>query len=190
MIELPKLTLPKGNKLLLLSCCTPCSCGVIEQLNKSEIDTTILFYNPNIEPYDEYLLRKNEQKDYAIQHGMKFVDLDYENEKWHDEIAGLESEPERGKRCSACFEMRLEKTAQYAIENDFPVFADILGISRWKDMKQVHAAGYRVAERYPELIYWDNNWRKAGGSQRMTEIARETNFYRQQFCGCQYSRRK
>jgi hypothetical protein len=85
--------------------------------------------------------------------------------------------------------MRFEKSALYAVENGFPVFATTLGISRWKDMNQINNSGSRAANRYEELIYWDFNWRKQGGSSRMIEISKRENFYQQEYCGCVYSLR-
>ena len=184
-----QLQLPVGDKLLLLSCCAPCSGDVMQTLADSGIDTTVLFYNPNIHYTEEYQIRLDENKDFATKLGLGFVDLDYDPENWHQEVEGLELEPERGKRCSSCFTMRLRRTAEYARDNGFKVFADTLGISRWKDLQQVHDAGKMVAAEVPELLYWPDNWRKRGGSQRMNEVAKNEAFYRQQFCGCIYSRR-
>ena len=101
----------------------------------------------------------------------------------------MEWEPERGIRCTACFDMRFERTALYAHEHGFPVISSALGISRWKDMNQINEAGVRAAARYPDLTYWTYNWRKNGGSARMYEIAKRENFYQQEYCGCVYSLR-
>lgn len=185
----PKLNLPFGNKLLLLSCCAPCSGDVMKTMAENGIDATILFYNPNIHFENEYQIRLEENKVFAAKLGLDFVDLDYDPDNWHKAVEGLEMEPERGERCSICFAMRLRKTAEYAHNNGFEIFADTLGISRWKDLKQVHAAGEMVALEFPNLTYWPYNWRKKGGSQRMNEVAKDEEFYRQQFCGCIYSRR-
>ena len=101
----------------------------------------------------------------------------------------MEFEPERGIRCTMCFDMRFEKAAQYANENGFPVFTSSLGISRWKNMNQINDCGRRAAEQYPGLVYWDFNWRKGGGSARMIEISKREHFYQQEYCGCAYSLR-
>ena len=101
----------------------------------------------------------------------------------------MEFEPERGIRCTMCFDMRFEKAAQYAHENGFHVFTSSLGISRWKDMKQINGCGHRAAEPYDDLVYWDFNWRKGGGSARMIEISKREHFYQQEYCGCAYSLR-
>lgn len=190
MIEREKLSLPNGaSKLLLHSCCAPCSGEVMEALLASEIDFSIFFYNPNIHPIQEYEIRKQENIKFAEQHGIPFIDVDYDKDNWFARAKGLEYEPERGKRCTMCFDMRFERTALYAYEHGFPVISSSLGISRWKDMNQINGSGERAAARYPNMIYWTYNWRKQGGSERMYEIAKRENFYKQEYCGCVYSLR-
>lgn len=185
-----QLKLPNGsNKLLLHSCCAPCSGSIMEQLCNANIDYTVFFYNPNIHPKREYELRKNENIAFAQKHGVPFIDADYDSDEWFARAKGLEFEPERGKRCTMCFDMRLERTALFAHENGFAVFATSLGISRWKDLNQVNTCGKNAAAHYPDLIFWDNNWRKGGGSQRMIEISKAEEFYQQEYCGCIYSLR-
>lgn len=188
--ERPKLIPPGGhNKVLLHSCCAPCSGEVMEAMLASGIDYTIFFYNPNIHPRKEYLLRKDENIAYAEQFGIPFIDADYDVDNWFARAKGMEWEPERGARCTMCFDMRFERTALYAHEHDFPVFTSSLGISRWKNMAQINDCGERAAAPYPELQYWTFNWRKKGGSQRMIEISKRENFYMQEYCGCSYSLR-
>jgi len=184
------LPLPNGQrKVLLHSCCAPCSGEVMEAMLASGIDYTIFFYNPNIHPVKEYELRKNENIRFAEQFGVPFVDADYDTDHWFERARGLENEPERGARCTMCFDMRFERTALYAFENGFPVITSSLGISRWKDMNQINGCGVRAAARYPGLMYWEYNWRKGGGSARMIEISKRENFYQQEYCGCVYSLR-
>lgn len=190
MLERDILHLPNGaNRLLLHSCCAPCSGEVMEALIASQIDFTIFFYNPNIHPVQEYEIRKHENIAFAEKHQIPFVDADYDKDNWFARAKGLEWEPERGKRCSVCFDMRFERTALYAHEHGFPVISSSLGISRWKDMNQINDSGVRAAQRYPDLIYWTYNWRKGGGAARMYEIAKRENFYKQEYCGCVYSLR-
>lgn len=185
-----QLTLPKGAESLLLhSCCAPCSGEVMEALLFSKIDFSIFFYNPNIHPVQEYEIRKEENIAFAKKHQIPFIDADYDKDNWFQRVKGLEWEPERGKRCSACFDMRFERTALYAHEHGFPVISSSLGISRWKDMNQINQAGIKAASRYPQLEYWTYNWRKSGGSERMYEIAKREQFYQQEYCGCVYSLR-
>src|SRR5690606_27806462 len=117
-----KLELPNGeNKLLLHSCCAPCSGEVMEALISSGIDLTIYFYNPSIHPRKDYDLRKDEHVRCAEQHGIRFVHADYDVDNWFARAKGVEHEPERGLRCTMCFDMRLERTALYAHENGFTV---------------------------------------------------------------------
>ncbi len=190
MTDLPTLHLPNNEeKLLLHSCCAPCSGEVMERLIDSGIDFTIFFYNPNIHPKKEYEIRKDENIRFAKQHNIPFVDVDYDTDNWFARAKGLEDEPERGVRCTMCFDMRFERTALYAYEHGFNVISSSLGISRWKNMEQINNCGERAAKPYPNMIYWDYNWRKQGGSQRMIEISKRENFYQQEYCGCVYSLR-
>ena len=184
------LVLPnKANKLLLHSCCAPCAGSIMEMLANAEIDYTLFFYNPNIHPEKEYLLRKEENIRFAKKLGVPFVDADYDKDNWFARVKGMEYEPERGKRCTLCFDMRFERTALYADEHGFPIISSTLGISRWKNREQINDCGLRAAANYPEMEYWTYNWRKKSGSQRMIEIAKEEVFYQQEYCGCVYSLR-
>lgn len=190
MNEREHLVLPNGaDKLLLHSCCAPCSGEVMEALLFSNINFSIFFYNPNIHPVQEYLIRKEENITFAKKHHIPFIDVDYDKDNWFARVKGLEWEPERGKRCSACFDMRFERTALYAHEHGFSVICSSLGISRWKDMAQINDSGVRAASRYPQMEYWTYNWRKQGGAGRMYEIAKREHFYKQEYCGCVYSLR-
>jgi len=185
----PKLSTPNGEKKLLLhSCCAPCAGEVMEALAASDIDTTIFFYNPNIHPIEEYEIRKDENIRFAKKLGMPIIDADYDRDEWVERTKGQENEPERGERCSTCFDMRFERTAQYAADNDFDLISSTLGISRWKDMDQINASGARSSASY-NIHYWDFNWRKKGGSSRMLELSKRESFYQQEYCGCVYSLR-
>ncbi len=184
------LTPPDGdNRVLLHSCCAPCSGELIEAMVYSGIDLTIFFYNPNIHPKKEYEIRKSENIRYAEKLGIPFIDADYDVQNWFARARGMENEPERGIRCTMCFDMRFERTALYAYENGFNTITSSLGISRWKNMAQINDCGVRAAAHYPGVTYWTYNWRKNGGSQRMYEIAKDENFYKQEYCGCIYSLR-
>jgi len=185
----PELSTPNGEKKLLLhSCCAPCAGEVMEALSASDIDTTIFFYNPNIHPIEEYEIRKEENIRFAKKLGMPIIDADYDRDEWFERTKGQENEPERGDRCSTCFDMRFEKTAQYASENDFDLISSTLGISRWKDMDQINVSGARSSALF-NIPYWDFNWRKKGGSSRMLELSKREGFYQQEYCGCVYSLR-
>ena len=186
----PRVTAPFAEKKVLLhSCCAPCEGEVLETLLESEITPTVFFYNPNIHPKREYEIRKSEDKRFCDKLKVEHIDVDYDVMNWFDRVKGLEWEPERGARCTQCFDIRFERTALYAFENDFRVFSGSLGISRWKNMKQISGCGERAAARYENLTYWTYNWRKSGGSQRMIEISKREGFYQQEYCGCVFSLR-
>ena len=188
--ERPKLQMPdEGTNLLLHSCCAPCAGEIMEALAASDIKTTVYFYNPNIHPDEEYEIRKNENRRFCEKLGFECIDADYDKDNWFERVKGLEDEPERGKRCTQCFDMRFERSALFAQENGFGVYATTLGISRWKDMNQINTSGLRAAKRYEDVSYWDFNWRKQGGSSRMVEISKREEFYQQEYCGCVYSLR-
>ncbi|EPG7140480.1 epoxyqueuosine reductase QueH, partial [Acinetobacter baumannii] len=170
-------------------CCAPCSGEVMESLIESNINFSIFFYNPNIHPVKEYLIRKEENIRFAEKHNIPFIDADYDTDNWFARAKGMENEPERGIRCTMCFDMRFERTALYAYENGFSLISSSLGISRWKNMAQINDCGIRAASHYPDIQYWDYNWRKNGGSSRMIEISKREEFYQQEYCGCVYSLR-
>jgi predicted adenine nucleotide alpha hydrolase (AANH) superfamily ATPase len=184
------ISLPDGHKKLLLhSCCAPCSGDIMLRLKESNIDYTIYFYNPNIHPKKEYLLRKDENLQFAIANDIPFIDADYDTKNWFNKTKGQEWEPERGKRCSTCFDMRFYKTAEYAYENNFSLISSTLGISRWKDMSQINYSGAKAASQFTNIEYWTFNWRKNKGSENMLKVSKEQEFYMQEYCGCIYSLR-
>lgn len=178
-----KLTPMKTQKLLLLSCCAPCSIGVIHKLHKQGIDFTVLFYNPNIRPKTEYQKRLQENRHICEELSVPFLELPYDPESWEAETRGLENEPEHGKRCDKCFFLRLKKTAEFAKKNGFTSFTSVLGISRFKDFNQVCRAGLKASEEIG-IPYDLTNWRKNGGLEYAERLAKEKNLYRQKYCGC------
>lgn len=178
-----------AGKVLLHSCCAPCSGEIMEAIQASGIDLTVFFYNPNIHPRREYDLRKQENIRFALKMNIPFVDADYDTDNWFDRVKGLEWAPERGERCTVCFDMRFERAALFAFEHGFNVITSSLGLSRWKNMDQINGCGVKAASRYPNITYWTYNWRKGGGSQRMYVIAKREQFYQQEYCGCVYSLR-
>lgn len=177
-------------KLLLHTCCAPCSGAIIETLLKEGIKPTIYYCNPNIYPYDEYLRRKEECSRYAALCSIDMVDADYNHETWLQCISGLEQESERGRRCEACFRHRLLSSAQYAAHHGFDTLATTLASSRWKNLGQVNEAGkWAVGMAGGNVQWWDRNWRKGGLQERRGEIIKEQGFYNQQWCGCEFSLR-
>ncbi|MDE6650418.1 MAG: epoxyqueuosine reductase QueH [Muribaculaceae bacterium] len=183
-----KIEVPGGEeKVLLHTCCAPCSSAIVECLMQHGITPVIFYCNPNIYPLDEYLKRKNECTRYAESLGLEIVDADYDHENWLCGIKGLESEPERGGRCLKCFKMRLRKTAEYAREHGYKVITTTLASSRWKSLEQIEEAGLEACSDIPEVTFWTQNWRKGGLSERRVAIIKEMNFYNQTYCGCEFS---
>ena len=175
------------DRVLLHTCCAPCSSAIIECLMQHGVRPTIYYCNPNIYPVEEYRIRKDECTRYAESLGLDIIDADYNHEQWRCAIHGLEDEPERGRRCLQCFKLRLRDTARYAHEQGFAVITTTLASSRWKSLDQINAAGRLAVEPYPEVMWWDRNWRKGGLSERRIQIIKEYDFYNQQYCGCEYS---
>ena len=132
------------DKLLLLSCCAPCSVGVITDLAEKDQEFTVMFFNPNIQPQKEYERRLKENKRICDELNIPFIEGDYVPELWQQTIAGLENEPERGKRCDKCFYLRLKFGAEYAKQHGFTRITSVFGISRFKDFDQVCRAGKKV----------------------------------------------
>jgi len=176
-------------RLLLLSCCAPCSCAVIESLAAQHKDFTVLFYNPNIAPEAEYQKRLLENKRVCQHFGVPFVELPYEPDVWQRCTQGLENEPERGRRCSACFELRLRRAMLYAQEHHFDAVSSVLGVSRYKDLDQVNAAADKASADLG-VPYDKTNWRKGGLQERRSQLIRELDLYQQTYCGCAPSRKK
>ncbi len=164
------------NKIVLVSCCAPCSCGAIEQLRRECADFIVLFFNPNIYPRDEYQKRLSEQIKFCESVGVKYHVGDYDHDKWLRDVAGLESEPERGLRCSACFRHRFRYAEKFARDNGYNAIASVLGVSRHKNQAQVDAA---AADVLVDIKYLPVKWDASTG---------QYDFYRQNYCGCEFSR--
>ena len=177
-------------KLLLHSCCAPCSSYVIEYLS-NYFQITILYYNPNISPVEEYEKRKTEQihliNRIKTKYPVQFMDCDYENELYENEIKGLENEPERGSRCSVCFRLRLEKTVRLAKEKNFDYFGTTLTVSPYKNCLVINEIGLRLEKEY-NLPFLISDFKKKNGYKRSIELSREYGLYRQNYCGCKYSK--
>ena len=181
----------KGDRVLLHSCCAPCSGAMIDDMVKRGLDVTIYFYNPNIHPREEYEMRKEENKRYAAEIGVPFIDADYDTDNWFERAKGLEWSPERGARCSICFDMRMEKTALYAAEHNYQFITSTNATSRWKDERQVDSSGLRAAAKYAAdgVNYWVSDWRDDTMTARKYQINADRKFYKQEYCGCSYSLR-
>ncbi len=178
----------EGATLLLHSCCAPCSSACLERL-QGRFKITVLYYNPNIDEREEYEKRKAEQIRFLKETGWAdFLDCDYENEAFEEIAKGKEGEPERGSRCYACYRLRLEKTARIAAEKSFDYFATTLTLSPLKNTEWLNELGEEMGGRYA-VNYLFSDFKKGGGYYRSTELSREYNLYRQNFCGCRFSKR-
>ena len=183
----------KSNKtpnLLLHSCCGPCSSYVIEYLTKY-FNITILYYNPNISPQEEYEKRKEEQikliNIIPKTNKVNIIDCDYDNDKYEKIIKGLEKEPERGKRCTKCFNLRLEKTAEIASKNNYDYFGTTLTVSPYKNAKLLNEIGAELEKKY-KTKYLYSDFKKKNGYKRSIELSNKYKLYRQNYCGCIYSK--
>ncbi len=180
------------NEVLLHCCCAPCSSAIIEWMLAHDVRPTLYYFNPNIYPEKEYLIRKNECTRYAASLGLDIIDDDYDHEAWRCEVKGLEDSPERGPRCQQCFNLRLLHAAHKAAELGFEVFTTTLASSRWKSLEQINAAGKWAVEQVRQqtgktVRFDDRNWRKGGLQQRRNELLKENGFYNQLYCGCEFS---
>ena len=177
-------------RVLLHSCCAPCSSYVIEYLSKY-FYLTIFYYNPNISPKEEYLKRKEEQirliNTMDTKYKVNIVDCDYDNDLYEEAIYGLELEPERGKRCSVCFRLRLEKTAMVAKSLGFDYFATTLTVSPYKNCNIINEIGLNLGKEYG-VKYLVSDFKKRNGYKRSIELSSQYHLYRQNYCGCKYSK--
>lgn len=178
--------------LLLHSCCAPCSSYVLEYLSKYFL-ITVFYYNPNISSKEEYLKRMSEQKRFIEEcnfvNPVKFVDAPYDNEKFENIISGLEKEQEGGLRCHKCYYLRLEETAKFASNNCFDYFTTTLSISPYKSSKVLNEIGKKLSQIY-NIKYLYSDFKKKNGYKRSIELSHIYNLYRQNYCGCKYSKKE
>jgi predicted adenine nucleotide alpha hydrolase (AANH) superfamily ATPase len=138
-------------------------------------------------PEQEYEMRKQENKKICAKFNIRFIDLDYDNARWLNAVAGLENEPERGERCKKCFALRLEKAVIYAKENGFDIFTSTFGVSRHKNLDDINKIATELAAKY-DIVYDDANWRKGGLEERRGQLIKQENIYKQTYCGCKFSK--
>lgn len=177
--------------LLLHSCCAPCSSYVIEYLS-NYFSITVYYYNPNIFPDKEYRYRAEEQKrlieSMPVKNKVTFLEGDYIPTLFFDTVKGLENEPEGGARCEKCFNLRLESTAQQAINKGFDYFATTLTISPLKNAQVINNIGVQLSDKYG-VKYLAGDFKKKNGYKRSIVLSKEYNLYRQNYCGCVFSKR-
>ncbi len=174
-------------KLLLHSCCGPCSTQVIDVL-KDSYDITIYYYNPNIDCEEEYNHRLSEQKRYCKIIGIKVIEDGFNSKDFYNEIKGYEKEKEGGARCSICFKLRLEKTAKKAKELGYDLFGTTLTVSPHKNSVVINSIGKEI-EGKEGIEFLEGNYKKQDGYKKSIEISKKYNLYRQNYCGCIYSKR-
>lgn len=178
-------------RMLLHSCCGPCSTSVIERL-APDYDITVFFYNPCITDRAEYEKRKENQlkfiSEFNEENGLKidFIEGKYDSNEYFKRVEGLEKEPEGGRRCTVCFHQRLEETARYAAEMGFDIFTTTLTVSPHKNYTLIAGIGKEYEEKYG-LPFLDLDFKKKAGFQRSIELSKEHELYRQNYCGCVYS---
>lgn len=174
-------------KLLLHACCGVCSSAVLERIYPY-FDITILYYNPNIYPEEEYNKRLKTQKEIInkMNLNINILEVDYDKEKFNEISKGLEEEKEGGERCTKCYLLRLEKTAILAQKHNFEYFCTTLSVSPYKNAEKLNKIGKILEEKY-KVKYLYSDFKKKEGYKRSIELAKQYNLYRQEYCGCEYS---
>lgn len=172
-------------KLLFHVCCAPCS-GLLSQQLKADYEITVYFDNPNIWPEEEWRKRAQEAEKYFTSQGVDFVLVDRDYETWQQLICGLEKEPEKGKRCKLCYHKRLAQAAKYTANHGFDCFVTSLSISPYKDDVTISNLGRALAKKY-KLKYLEADFKQSPGYAAALAFAKNQSFYRQKYCGCEYS---
>ncbi len=179
-------------RLLLHCCCAPCSSATLERL-QNEFETDIYYYNPNIEPEAEFLKRAGEEerfiREFRPDGGVKVIVAEYEHEAFEAIAKGREDLPERSERCYLCYEMRMRKTAEYARNHGYDLFTTSLSISPYKSSKWINEIGERL-EAETGVGFLHSDFKRQNGYRRSIELSREYSLYRQDWCGCKYSRQE
>lgn len=176
-----------GERLLLHSCCAPCSSYCLNEVAPC-LKTTVFYYNPNLDSREEYEKRKNEQKRLLGETGIAdFLDCDYLHEEFEEIARGYENEREGGARCERCFRLRLEKTAEAARHGGYLCFGTTLTVSPLKNAELINKIGFEIAEQYG-VKYMPSDFKKRGGYLRSIELSKQYQLYRQNYCGCEFSK--
>ena len=174
--------------LLMHACCAPCSSACLERV-KDFFDITVYYYNPNIDSEEEYRKRSDEQKKLCGILNVKFIAEEYNPEEFYSAVKGFENEPEGGERCEKCFYLRLKKTAEIAKAKGFEFFTTTLTLSPLKDAELLNMIGNEVAGE-TGIKFLPSDFKKRGGYQRSVELSKEYGLYRQNYCGCIFSKNK
>lgn len=191
-------------RILLHACCAPCSTSVIETFRDidqfrdriisdraglKDAEITVFYYNPNIEPHEEYQKRLSEVKRLCESRKLKLIDADYDNSIWKDLVKGFEDCKEGGERCKICFRMRLERTAEYAKKNKYDFFTTTLTVSPYKNSELINRLGKEI-ESKEDIRFLECDFKKKNGYRDSIELSKKNNIYRQNYCGCIFSMRK
>lgn len=183
--------LDKKPRLLLHACCAPCSSAVLESISEF-FDITLFFYNPNISPENEFIFRLDELKRFTEEVNLKNIEIispRYDNLEFENAIKGLENENEGGARCFKCYRLRLLKSVSYAAENGFDYVTTTLSISPHKNAQWLNEIGQELGKEY-NIKYLSSDFKKGEGYKRSCELSKKYNLYRQDYCGCIYSKRE
>lgn len=189
-----KLEVDISARILIHTCCAPCSSAILECMLQNNIRPTIFYSNPNIYPFEEYQIRKLECERYARELQVEMVEDEYNHLDWLEHTKEWATEHERGHRCLICFKYRLLRSARYAAEHGYTLLTTTLASSRWKSLEQIDEAGLWAVNKINEetgssLVWWRQNWRKNGLQERRNQLIKELRFYNQQYCGCEFSQK-
>ena len=174
--------------LLLHACCAPCSTSVIERLIE-DFEITVFFYNPNMDNVQEYLHRLEEQKRLCEHHGIKLIEQGYNPNEFYSVVEGKEDEREGGLRCFECFKLRLDETAKIAKQNGYDYFTTTLTVSPLKNAEKLNQNGILAEQEYG-VKFLPSDFKKRNGYVRSVELSNQFNMYRQNYCGCKFSKNK
>jgi predicted adenine nucleotide alpha hydrolase (AANH) superfamily ATPase len=174
-------------RMLVHVCCAPDALYVMDLL-KQDYDVSGFFCNPNIHPEEEYRLRLAETQKVALSLGFDLIEDEYDTKRWFELTDKFKDEPEKGRRCDVCYAMRLERTAQKAAEEGFDVFTTVMSLSPWKKSKVMNRIGRMFAKRY-SIDFFEADFKKKDGFKKSVDLSKEHQIYRQDYCGCIYSKR-
>lgn len=176
-------------KILLHTCCAPCACWPMQDLLDQGFQVDLYFFNPNIHPKKEYQARLDELREYVKKFSSVTLIIGYYNPPmWFEKIKGFEHEPERGQRCDICYELRLAETAKFASQNNYNYFGSTLSISPHKSSIKINDLGDSISKKIG-INFFCRDWKKNDGFKKSCQIARDEDFYRQNYCGCVFSKR-
>lgn len=173
-------------KVILHACCAPCALYPIQKLLNDGYRPVVFYFNPNIFPFSEYEIRRNEIKNYCFQNDIEFFEDDYDIKLFYEKVKGFENEPEKGKRCSICFDLRLRKTALFALKQNIDCFTTTLSVSPHKNSKQIFEIAKKIEQEY-NVKFLEYDFKKQNGFLISRKLAKQYEMYAQTYCGCEFS---